>query len=106
MTDRLPRPPTRLSPEARAWWRRIVGGWQLDDAALLILSVALESFDRMRGAQGEIQKHGLMTKGRTNPLILVERDARLAMLKAIRQLGLDLEPLHDRPGRPPGGGRR
>lgn len=56
----------------------------------------------MRGAQRAIKRDGLMVKGKLHPATTVERDARLAMLRAIRQLGLDIEPLHDRPGRPGG----
>ena len=57
---------------------------------------------RMRGAQALIKRHGLMVKSRANPAVMIERDSRLAMLRALRQLNLDLEPLRDGPGRPPG----
>jgi hypothetical protein len=42
--------------------------------------------------------------GRTkaHPLIAVERDARAALHRAMRELNLDLEPLRPGPGRPPG----
>jgi len=56
----------------------------------------------MRGAQALIKRHGLMVKSRANPAVMIERDSRLAMLRALRQLNLDLEPLRDGPGRPPG----
>lgn len=100
-----PPAPRRLSVEARGWWAKFTEGWALDDAALLILTTALEAFDRMRGAQRAIGREGLVLKktGRAHPAIVVERDARLAMLRALRMLNLDLEPLRDRPGRPPGG---
>lgn len=94
--------PRHLSAEARGLYRNFVAEWNLDGAARLILMVALEAFDRMRGAQRLIKREGLTLKGRANPAITVERDARLAMLRAVRQLNLDLEPLRDGPGRPGG----
>jgi P27 family predicted phage terminase small subunit len=94
--------PRHLSAEARAWWTKFVEGWNLDDAGKFILTAGLEAFDRMRGAQRQIQREGLTAKGKLHPAAAVERDARLAMLRALRQLGLDIEPLRDRPGRPPG----
>jgi hypothetical protein len=94
--------PKHLSAEGKAWWGKFVQGWALDDAACLILLVALEAFDRMRAAQTAIKRAGMTVKGRPHPCVLIERDARLAMLRALRQLNLDLEPLHSGPGRPPG----
>jgi hypothetical protein len=93
-----------LSAEARAWRRRIAAGWELDDAAKLILDVGLEAFDRMRQAQALIRRKGLTVNGHAHPATVVERDSRLAMLKALRQLNLDVEPLREKPGRPPGKG--
>jgi P27 family predicted phage terminase small subunit len=99
--------PKHLSTEAKGWWERIVGRWELDDAALLILEGALEAFDRMREAQAVLKKEGVVTtdrfgKPRQHPATLVERDAKNALLKGIKALGLELEPLNDRPGRPLG----
>jgi len=37
-----------------------------------------------------------------NPLCAVERDARAQFMAAMKALNLDLEPLRDKPGRPPG----
>jgi hypothetical protein len=36
-------------------------------------------------------------------LCAVERDQRAALVRCLRNLNLDLEPLRDRPGRPPSG---
>jgi hypothetical protein len=33
---------------------------------------------------------------------LVERDSKQTLLRNLRALNLDLEPLRDQPGRPPG----
>ncbi len=78
-----------------------------DPAGLLLLQTALEAFDRMRGAQESIANDGATVNDRfgqvrAHPMITVERDARAAMLAALKALNLDLEPLRDRIGRPSG----
>jgi P27 family predicted phage terminase small subunit len=102
----LPKPPRRLSREAGEWWKKINEGWQLDDAALLLLGSALECFDRMREAQGILAREGIVVKDRfgqkkQHPATLIERDAKMAMVRSLRALNLDIEPLN-LPGRPPG----
>ena len=102
-----PKPPKNLSAEAKRWWKKIVSGWELDDAGFLVLENALESFDRMRQAQEMLAKVGLVTTDRfgqqkVHPAVLVERDAKAGLLRALRALNLQIEPLHDTPGRPPG----
>lgn len=101
----LPEAPTHLSEAAAAWWDRIVRGWDLDDAGLLILTAALESLDRANQAQAVIAAEGLFQDGKPHPACRVERDARAAMLTALKQLHLDLEPIGP-VGRPPSTGRR
>ena len=101
-------PPGHLSPEAQREWLRLTEEYDLDDpAARLILTTAFEAFDRMRGAQEQLAKDGVTFrdrwgKPRMHPAVTVERDARAAWLAALKQLNLDLEPLRDGPGRPPG----
>jgi P27 family predicted phage terminase small subunit len=102
-----PKPPKNLSDEAKRWWKKLVSGWELDDAGFLVLENALESFDRMRQAQEMLAKEGLVTTDRfgqqkVHPAVLVERDAKAGLLRALRALNLQIEPLHDTTGRPPG----
>jgi hypothetical protein len=52
-------------------------------------------------AEGMIAR-GSKRQPRAHPLLGVERDARAAMVAALKALNLDLEPLRDGPGRPPG----
>jgi phage terminase small subunit len=61
----------------------------------------------MRAAQAAIKEEGATGLDRfgqlkPHPLLPIERDARAAMMAALKQLNLDLEPLRDGPGRPPG----
>jgi P27 family predicted phage terminase small subunit len=101
-------PPKGLSTAAKAWWKRLASEYGIDDdAGLLLLQTGLEAFDRMRGAQEAIQRDGMTVLDRfgqrkAHPLLPAERDARAQMLAALRALNLDVEPLHDRPGRPAG----
>ena len=100
--------PEHLSKEAQEWWEKIVSEYGIDDnGGLLLLQTGLEAFDRMKQAQRRIKKDGAQVKDRfgqfkAHPLLTVERDSRSQMLAAIKQLNLDLEPLRDGPGRPPG----
>lgn len=101
-------PPKQLSREAKAWWRKLCSEYALDDeAGKLFLQTALEAFDRMRQAQGVIRDEGPTIKDRfdqmkAHPLLTVERDARSQMIQALKALNLDVEPLREVPGRPPG----
>jgi P27 family predicted phage terminase small subunit len=104
---KTPPAPPHLSPEARDWWERILREWVLDDPSLLLLQAALESFDRMNAARLIVEAEGIVVRDRwgqlrPNPAVLAERDSRTAMCRALKQLGLDLEPLGSI-GRPPGG---
>lgn len=102
------KPPAHLSKEAKAIWKEILTEYSIDDAAgLRILRVALEAYDRAQAARASIDKVGMMFKDRFNcpkphPLLPIERDSRAAFLAGMKALQLDLEPLHDRPGRPAG----
>jgi len=63
--------------------------------------------DRMRAAQAAIAEHGEVVTDRysqvkVNPACQLERDSRNGFLAALRALNLDLEPIRDGPGRPPG----
>lgn len=60
----------------------------------------------MASVRMQSDQHGelLTIKGipRINPLCQVERDQRAALVRCLKNLNLDLEPLRDRRGRPPG----
>jgi phage terminase small subunit len=92
----IPPTPKGLSTEAAGLWRTYTSGWELDEHSLVVLGVALETFDRMRQAQREIKRRGLVLRsGRVNPATLVERDSRRDLVKSLRSLGLVLDPGKD-----------
>jgi len=78
-----------------------------DDAGIAILQTAMEAFDLMHEAQALIDTQGLTVEGdrgqiKAHPLLAVVRDQRAQFLAGLKALNLDLEPLRDAPGRPPG----
>ena len=105
---RQPKPPKTLSREAKAWWRKLITEYQIEDeAGYLLLMTGLESFDRMRQAQAALAEDGLTVTDRfgqakAHPLCVVERDSRSQMLASLKMLNLDVEPLRGGPGRPSG----
>ena len=100
-------PPNTLSVEAKLIWCDLQSEYNITDAAgLVILQAVCESYDRMRQAFNTLKAEGLTTEDRygqakVHPAALIERDARAAMLSALKQLNLDIEPLKAM-GRPPG----
>lgn len=91
-----PKPPAQLSDVARKWWRKITEEFVFETPdAFLILETAMECFDRQRAAREIIDKEGPIILDRfgqkkQHPATIVERDAKMAMLRAFRQLGLDV----------------
>lgn len=92
---RDPAPPKHLKAESRRLWRRVVAAFHLEPHHETVLSTACEALDRLREAQAAIDRDGAYVEGRfglkAHPAIAVERDSRLAMLRALRELGLDVE---------------
>lgn len=99
---RPPAAPRHLSEPTRKLWRDVTAAYELEPHHLVILAAACEAQDRMQQAREAIETDGAYTEGRfgmkAHPAIAVERDSRLAMIRALRELGLDLEtPAASRP---------
>jgi P27 family predicted phage terminase small subunit len=98
----------KLSVEAQQIKDGLLAEYDISDTGgLAILQRGLEAFDDMRKAQRVIDKQGMTFLGergqiKAHPLLTVVRDCRAQFLAALKQLNLDIEPLHDKPGRPPG----
>jgi hypothetical protein len=99
--------PAHLGEDGRALWQSVQHEYRIDDpAGLELLRQAAECCDRIASVRKQIDDQGemLTIRGipRVNPLCAVERDQRAALVRCLRNLNLDLEPLRDHRGRPPG----
>lgn len=88
-------PPAHVSAEAAAWWCSVVSDYDLEPHHLRLLEAACSAWDRMAQARGELAAHGKLTftdeKGaiRAHPAVAIERDARIAFARLVRELDLD-----------------
>lgn len=105
-------PPEHLSEDAKTLWVLLTTEYGISDAGgLAVLVSGLEARDRAELARVQIAEEGMTIIDRfgirkPHPLLPAERDARAQWLAALKQLNLDLEPLRDGPGRPPGSRRQ
>lgn len=107
-SHKIHNPPDHLGEHGREFWRAVAEEYEITDAAgLALLTTAAECLDRMRRAQAAIAILGEVVLDRykspkLNPACGLEKDARNGFIAALRALNLDIEPLRDRAGRPPG----
>ncbi|MDZ4779594.1 MAG: P27 family phage terminase small subunit [Planctomycetia bacterium] len=90
-------PPAHLSPEAAAWWRKVLGDFVFEAHHLKLLQAACEAWDRCQQAREQIATEGLTFNDkhgqpRAHPCVGIERDARIAFARLVRELVLDCEP--------------
>lgn len=101
-----PAPPVHLSAEIAAWWRSVTRDYELEDHHLRLLQAAAEAWDRMQQAREALANHGGLTftdssgNLKLHPAEAVERNARTAFARLVRELDLDAEGPADR-SRPP-----
>lgn len=99
-------PPAHLSAEAAAWWREVLRDYDLEPHHLRLLQAAAEAWDRMQQARKALADHGGLTftdpngNIRAHPCVAMERDARVAFARLVRELDLDAGAPAER-SRPP-----
>jgi P27 family predicted phage terminase small subunit len=104
---RLASAPDHLQPETQQWWDNIVANFDLEDHHLRLLEAACDAWDRLTASRATLLVDGLTTLGRdatlkAHPCVAIERDARIAFARLLRELDLDVPPPEDRGYRPPG----
>jgi P27 family predicted phage terminase small subunit len=103
----LPPAPDHLSPQMKGWWAAVNRDFALDEHHLHLLQCACDSWDRMTQARTTLADEGLTVPTRDggqkrHPACDIERDSRIAFMRAVRELDLDAEMPPERPAwRPP-----
>jgi P27 family predicted phage terminase small subunit len=100
VTSTNPRAPGHLSEESRRFWAQVCRDYALQLPHFRLLQVALEAWDRMNEARAILDRDGIVTfdryeKPKAHPAVTIERDSRLAFIRALRELDLEGEPLPD-----------
>jgi phage terminase small subunit len=91
---RLPGCPSHVKSKAgRKLWRSVVRDYDLEDHQLVVLAEAAMCCDRLEQARASIVAHGIVTMSaartlKPNPAVNVERDARIALARLLRELQL------------------
>lgn len=90
------KPPKHLELTERKLWSRIVSEFAFtDSASATMLQTAMEAHQRARRCREQIDADGEAVRDRwqqlkPHPLLAAERDARAALISALRSLNLDL----------------
>jgi P27 family predicted phage terminase small subunit len=89
------RPPRHLSDASRRWFAEVSEAYELESHHLRILQAAAEAWDRCVAARDLVTTEGIVVTSRLgerkpHPAVAIERDSRVAFLRAVRELGLDL----------------
>lgn len=103
------RAPRHLEPATRQWWSTVCADFDLEEHHVRLLTLAAEAWDRAVEARELVAVDGLtftdrFGQKRAHPAVAIERDARIAFARLVRELDLDGEPGPD-PRPPRRGGR-
>jgi P27 family predicted phage terminase small subunit len=86
--------PKHLKAATREWFDSVLNDYALEPHHLKLLQLACEAWDRCQEARETLARDGLVvtaTKGGicAHPCVAIERDARLAFARIVRELDLD-----------------
>ena len=88
--------PKHLGKRAKEFWRQLDAELEFTTADRERLLVCCQCLDAIDQADAEIRKHGMFDRdrygsARTNPAVIVSRDARALLLRSLRELSIDIE---------------
>lgn len=94
-----PRAPQHLAERTRAWWRSVLADYDLDEHHVRLLTLAAEAWDRSQEARAALADGTTFVdrfgQPRARPEVAIERDARIAFARLLRELDLDAEATPD-----------
>lgn len=90
----VPEPPAHLSEGVQEWWRAVGKEYEFDAHHWRLLQCAGEAWDRMELAREAVASGGITFRAangdlKANPACAIERDARTAFARLVRELDLD-----------------
>ena len=94
--------PNDLSAEAKGIWECLNADYKLDSQQLVILMVAMVSYDRFNEARKDINRIGITYETRSgylrsNPALQIEKEACSRFLHSWKMLGLNIAALVGKP---------
>jgi phage terminase small subunit len=97
------KPPAHLRTATQKWFASVSDGFDMEEHHVRLLTLAGEAWDRCQQAREVLDAQGLTFLDRFNcprarPEVAIERDARIAFARLLRELALDVEA-------PPAGAR-
>ena len=101
-------PPRKFGPRGNELWTAITSEYRVDDSGgIEMLMQACLAADRVEALAEQISRDGevIRTKGgmQSHPGLKDEIALRAFIVRTIRAMGLNYEPVRSAPGRPPGG---
>ena len=87
--------PKHLKPETRRWFDGVVEAFELEPHHLKLLTLAATAWDEAELARKALEEHGITFNDRfgaprSRPEVSIQRDARLAFVRILRELALDI----------------
>jgi phage terminase small subunit len=83
----------------QGWWRQVGAEYELGAPQLQLLEQACNAWDRCEQARRAVAEHGLTYEGpngpRPRPEVAIERDARIAFARIVRDLNLEPPPVYN-----------
>jgi phage terminase small subunit len=97
--------PVHLKPHSAAWFDGVMSVFELAPHHVHLLTLACDALDRGAQAREALSANGITyidARGfpKARPEVAIERDARVAFARLLRELDLDWDPFVD-PSRPP-----
>lgn len=98
--------PAYLRVATRRWYAKVLLDFVLEEHHVRLLTLACEAWDRGLEAREALKKGGLTYFDRfgtpkARPEVAIERDARMAYIRILREMNLDVATPEDTPRPPP-----
>ena len=103
--DQRTKAPAHLKAATRRWFDSVLADFDLESHHVRLLTLAAEAWDRGQGAREAVAEHGLTYVDRfgqphARPEVAIERDARIAFARLLRELALDIDVPEEAPRAP------